>query len=275
VVLSASDRSFISSLGANDDFSVEYLMQPRVLDAVARCDHVHLSNFLGLPSLHRPAADGSDIVTFVAALRQRNPRLTVSLDPQHANNGLWLGEGFILTRLLPMVDLFLPNDAEAEAVAALLPPRTLPIHAPRAQGAAQPPAAVLAGAAVAERVRQGGMVVVTQGPAGASALVRQAGSTALLHQDTFPVKVRAICAPISLICDLLLTPLFPPQVVDTTGGGDAFEAAFLLGWLSSVRAGASRDDAVRAGLAAGCAAGALRVGTVSGSEQCPAWYVHR
>ena len=117
VLSSTNDRSFISCLGTNDHFSVDYLLQPHILDALSACEHIHISNFLGLPSLHRRTSSGKDFVDFLVEIRQRNPSISISIDPQHANNGLWLGEDNILLRVLPEIDIFLPNDIEVMKVA--------------------------------------------------------------------------------------------------------------------------------------------------------------
>ena len=53
----------------------------------------------------------------------------ISLDPQHDANEQWLGKDGHLLRLLPLLDLFLPNEVEICHIAAALLPSTRAAHA--------------------------------------------------------------------------------------------------------------------------------------------------
>jgi sugar/nucleoside kinase (ribokinase family) len=265
---SAGDRSFVSSLGANATFTPAHLTSnPAVLAKLAASDHIHLSNLLGLPRFAAPgaragagsagAAETSSLADVLISLRCTNPALTVSVDPQNANGAPWLNP--YTAAVLRQCTVFLPNEVEAACIAdyalagALVKPHSdgrtfVAAPAPADPAAWVPPsAAALAAAAAASSsavvpiltalLPVDALLVLKEGPRGA----RVFRNGALLHAQ----------------------PVFGACVVDTTGGGDSFDAAFLASWLSG--------HGPALALAAGCAAGALRVGVVSGSSHCPPW----
>jgi ribokinase len=72
------------------------------------------------------------------------------------------------------------------------------------------------------------IVILKRGPLGATLLYREGGTTCRVEVAAKPV-----------------------EAADTTGAGDAFDAGFILGWLTTRRAGASPSVAVRRGAEAG------------------------
>lgn len=101
IVLSGTqDRSFITHYGAARVFSIEHIDEARVLAA----DHLHVGGFYSLATLHtklRPLVE-----------KARAKGLTISLDTNYDSTEAWSG----LDELLPLLDVFMPNEVEAMKV---------------------------------------------------------------------------------------------------------------------------------------------------------------
>jgi sugar/nucleoside kinase (ribokinase family) len=183
VILSGpTDRAIMTSPGAlaavrGDDVTDELLRRAR---------HLHVASLFLLPA--------SSEVGRLAA-RARAAGLTISLDTNWDPTEQWRG----VDELLPTIDVLLPNEQEARAIA-----RLDDVHAAAARLSARGP-----------------LVVVKLGADGACAY--QAGT------------------------EVARTPARPVRVVDTTGAGDVFDAAFLGAWLD----GEPIDDALAWAAAAG------------------------
>ncbi len=158
------DRALITYLGCIPHLSLEDVN----LTILRRYHHLHVGSYFlqerlqpGLPDLFRQA---------------HRLGLTVSLDTGHDPAGRWGGEA--LLTLLEQVDIFLPNQEEACAIAR----RATPAEALQA---------------LSERAR---LVVVKCGPEGAMSLTEG---------------------------QIIHSPGFSVNVVDTTGAGDSFDAGFI------------------------------------------------
>ena len=103
VILSgATDRAMCSCYEtvhrvATEMFSEMLLAEPWAL--------LHLGGYFNCIGLHDDA-----LLEVLQSLRAHGT--TISLDPQHDCSNKWSGEGGHLTRLLPLVDVFLPNETE-------------------------------------------------------------------------------------------------------------------------------------------------------------------
>ena len=226
IVLSGAaqgDRCFINSLGSNNVVSGAHFWAQK--DTIARSPHVHVGGYYNCANMQ-----SRELVELLRWLRSKGK--TISLDTQTDFAGDWLGVGKSLLEVLPLVDVFLPSETEAKAIA-------------RADTVAD------AVAKLAKLMHKDALLVVKLGEHGA--LVARNGSV-LCEHAAFKVKV-----------------------VDPTGAGDAFNAAFLTKWLS----GPKLEEAMLWGCAAGslrcvsivtdscCCAGAIRVGLLSGAENAP------
>ena len=186
VILSnGSDRAILTAPGTIGAVTADDV--PTAL--LARARHLHVGSWFLQAGL-RPGILG----LLVAA---RDAGLTTSIDPNWDPDERW-DSG--LRDLLPALDLVLPNEAEATAIA----------------GIDDVEAAAVAIARLGA-VGQGGgpLVVVKRGRDGAL----------MASADGVIERVGA----------------YPVDAVDTTGAGDAFDAAFLAGWLE----GRSNADALR------------------------------
>lgn len=184
-------------MGAMAEFQVSEID----FSALDQARHLHLSSYYLQPGL-RPG-----LVQLFSAAKQRG--LSTSLDPGWDPAEEWRED--ILT-LLPFVDIFLPNEAEACHIGGnddLVP-------------------------AVTTLSQYSHIVVVTRGNQG------------------------VYCSSGNQIWQL---PVFPVEVVDTTGAGDSFNAGFLTEYL--------RSQDIPASLRSGLACGALAVTRMGGSEAAP------
>lgn len=191
IVLSGQDdRGFVTQVGATGLLGTEHLscVKKKIGDAGFDRVHVHVGGYYSCGTL-RPG-----LVQFLGELRAEaessGVALTVSLDTNCDASETWkglVGEGGVLRE----VDLFLPNEVEATAIAQA---ENLPAAAD----------------ALAAEVRPGGAVVITCGADGAM-LQTRAGAEARS-------AARRLAAPRGI------TP------VDPTGAGDAFDAGFVFQW---------------------------------------------
>lgn len=157
VVLSGpSDRAFVSCNSANS------MLEPAMLslDALLAHRHVHIGGFFNLPKMHVP-----ELCDLVRALRERG--VSLSLDAQHDITCKWDGNG-MLGDLLKEVDVFMPNEKEAQAVG----------------GASTPEAAL---EALCARMRPGALALVKVGPRGV--LAGRAGTGERWHVGSPEVQV--------------------------------------------------------------------------------------
>jgi ribokinase len=143
VILShGDDRAILTHIGTIDQLSLEYLP----LQEIASARHVHLSSYFLQPRLAR------ELPGLVAAWHAGG--LTVSLDPNWDPAENWDGG---LRSLVDVVDIFLPNAAEARVISGI--PETT--------------------AAALELARNGTLVVVKDG---ASGCVAARGPTVCSHE---------------------------------------------------------------------------------------------
>jgi sugar/nucleoside kinase (ribokinase family) len=136
-VLPDGERSFIHAKGANTEFAASHV--PLADLAAAGVRYLHLGYALLLPAL-----DGAPMGALLSEARALG--MTTSLDMTWDPTGRWMHD---IGPLLPHVDIFCPNDAEATALT----------------GCADPTQAALA--LIEAGVRQ--LAIVTRGAAGVTA----------------------------------------------------------------------------------------------------------
>jgi sugar/nucleoside kinase (ribokinase family) len=96
------DRRFIHTFGANSEFSAADVL----LDQVARCRVLYLGGYLLMPNLRQ-----DDLLPIFAAARRAGARTVLDVaTPGPADYRSRLD------RLLPLADVFLPNNHEAELI---------------------------------------------------------------------------------------------------------------------------------------------------------------
>lgn len=245
------------------------------------------------------SSDSTSLADVLTAVRARAPGVTLSVDPQNANGAPWVSPA--VAAVLALCDVLLPNEVEAAHMAAyalaagFVAVSQTTTATETGSGATVPTVTRLdfdAIVAANSNSNASHAVVntnsytyarVVPAPVTLSAEATAAASAAASASASLPdsVVVGVLTALLPAHALLVLKegprgarafargrciascPVFPATVVDTTGGGDSFDAAFLAAWLSGHGAAA----AVRAG----CATGAIRVGVVSGSSHCPTW----
>lgn len=169
VNVAGQDRRFIHMFGANGDFTAADIPLDRVL-----CSRVlYVGGYFLLPALMQ-----ADLVPIFAAAQTRGVRTV--LDVALPGPGEYLSQ---IERLLPHVDVFLPNEQEAAAILGVTDP--------------------MMQAETFHRLGAG-VAVVTCGGEGA----------ALSAQG---LRLRS--------------GVYPVEVVDGSGAGDAFDAGFIYGLL--------------------------------------------
>lgn len=102
VNVAGQDRRFIHTFGANAEFSAADIPQERV----QRCRVLYLGGYLLMPNVQQ-----DDLAAVFAAARQAGAKTV--LDVGVPQPGEYLSH---LERLLPHVDVFLPNEHEAEQI---------------------------------------------------------------------------------------------------------------------------------------------------------------
>lgn len=186
VVSGPEDRSLIFHSGIADRFDAEWLSQERLAEMRANgLRHVHVSGFYSCEALRKDLPD--------LLRRARACGLTTSLDPNHDATGEWATVDGLWDQVLPLLDVLLPNELEALALADTAPvskedpeaPQQLPLVNNNGGGdrgdsehQLEQRADVAAGserleAAIRLLAKQtaGGCVVVTTGSAGRDILV--------------------------------------------------------------------------------------------------------
>jgi sugar/nucleoside kinase (ribokinase family) len=196
VLTSGRDRAILTAIGTIDALDVSRVPT----DLLTRARHIHVSSYFLL------RASRQKLPAFLRSARQAG--ITTSLDCNWDPDERWTG----IEEVLPAVDVFLPNAAEACNLTRLNDPleaahklMTLGMQSRQPiQGAESP----------------GLAVVVKLGAEGALAV----RGDEVVHRPAIPV-----------------------EVVDTTGAGDSFDAGFLAGWLTNE----PLADAVAFGIACG------------------------
>eukprot|EP00937_MAST-01D_sp_MAST-1D-sp2_P002929 g2929.t1 len=184
LVLSGStDRAFCSHFGVSDAFDAAQLLRGGGGDGpLASARHLHVSGFYSCAALRK---------TLPALLRRAAELgVTTSLDTNHDATGEWGRKDGLWETVLPLVDVFLPNESEACAIAAT-----------SGTCAGVSTALELRDALPRLAARVRGCAVVTLGSRGA----------VIARRGADPAYVSAPAV----------------GVVDTTGAGDAFKAGFL------------------------------------------------
>ena len=110
VLSGPEDRAFCSHFGVSDTFDAAELSADALGAMRPALRHVHVSGFFSCGALRR------SLGAFLR--RARECGLTVSLDTNHDASGRWGAVDGLWDELLPLVDVFLPNEAEAIAIAA-------------------------------------------------------------------------------------------------------------------------------------------------------------
>ncbi|GBG24206.1 Adenosine kinase [Hondaea fermentalgiana] len=204
VISGDEDRAFMTQSGSMAKLTTEMLDMAKLRQA----KHLHIGGFFSVPKLQAGLAD------LVRELRATTPELTVSLDTNYDASETWGRDGTgYLDALLGEVDVFLPNETEACAIADTKDIRE----------AAQN---------LCLRLRSpGGAAIVTNGAEGCLVAEKTMGNETNVQVHTVPgARVSSI--------------------VDATGAGDAFNAAFLHAWIS----GASLTEAASKGVLGGTVA---------------------
>ncbi|GAB2591663.1 carbohydrate kinase family protein [Microlunatus antarcticus] len=181
----AADRAILTLPGTIPRLRADHV---RASVEAHRPRHVHVASYFLQPAL------AAELPGLLAWLHDRG--VSTSLDTNWDPAGRWAGLG----RVLSLVDVFLPNEAEVVAVAAALGARTAdPAEA----------AAALASA--------GCRVVVKQGAAGALSVAPEGAAASAVRVDAVPVEPR-----------------------DSTGAGDSFDAGYVAALVSGVEDEAER-----------------------------------
>jgi sugar/nucleoside kinase (ribokinase family) len=227
------DRAILTEVGA-----IPTLTAAEVLAAARRTmpmglAHVHFASLFLQPHLH------AELPNLLAELKAMG--LTTSLDTNDDPAGRWSG----IAPLLPHLDHLLPNASETLALAAALgrTPARAELDAAGEDrefdlgGAKETEAIVHAAIALAHH---GPRVTVKAGRHGALSVAIGDPAT-----DAEIVHVAAVAA----------------QVLDTTGAGDTFDAAFIDTWLD--------ERSVRECLRRAVAAGACAVSAIGGTAGQP------
>jgi len=204
----------VTSIGATGLLSAAHLKsltEGVKSGGLARRLHVHVSGYFSCPSLQQGLAQYLQELRARAA--ERGQQITISFDTNCDASGQW-GSGVV--DVLREVDVFLPNEVEAAAIAN------------RMGDAGEDANTELAAAAdrLASTVRQA--VIITCGKEGCIFQTRDAMAAGQ--------QPRRIAAPSGI------------QPVDATGAGDAFDAGFIFRWAVC---GGTMEEAVCAGSCCG------------------------
>jgi sugar/nucleoside kinase (ribokinase family) len=220
ILAGPEDRAMISCYSSNERVSIAPFRDALLGTPWAL---FHIGGYFNVAQCH-----DDSFLEVVRTLRARGTRVT--LDPQHDASEQW-GAGGHFARLLPYVDVFLPNEVELCHVTQTLLPLRADADAEGSAAAERTPEAALSALAAAFPHL---LIVLTLG---ASGLRAQRGES-----------------------EMWTEPAQPVTFVDATGAGDACAAGFLVQML--------RDpDDVQAALRAGAAAGALCVSTAGACEK--------
>nr|CCA18967.1 conserved hypothetical protein [Albugo laibachii Nc14]CCA24833.1 conserved hypothetical protein [Albugo laibachii Nc14] len=101
VLSNSSDRGFVTYYGAMRVFALRHVDRMRVLEA----NHLHIGGYFSCPQLH------AEIVPLLKSAKEKG--ITISLDTNYDTSDEWDGG---LIQVLPFIDVFLPNEAEAKRI---------------------------------------------------------------------------------------------------------------------------------------------------------------
>jgi sugar/nucleoside kinase (ribokinase family) len=197
VNVEGQDRRFIHTFGANGEFAASDIPAGRLQD----CKVLYVGGYLLMPRLRQ-----EDLVPVFAAARKRGVRTV--LDVAIPGPGSYLDR---LDRLLPHVDVFLPNQQEAEVITGEKDP-----------------------------VRQ---AECFQRLGCCTSIITMGGEGALLVQNGKRLR-----------CGVYSVPF-----VDASGGGDAFDAGYIVGLLGNM----GPEDCLRVASALGASC-VRAIGTTPG-----------
>ena len=196
MLTSGRDRAIFTAIDTLDTLDVSRVPA----DLLTRARHIHVSSYFFLRTSRRK------LPAFLRSARRAG--ITTSLDCNWDPDERWAG----IEEVLPVVDVFLPNAAEACNLTRLNDPLE----------AAQK----LMSLGMQSRQPIGG----PEGP-GLAVVVKLGAEGALAVRGD----------------EVVHRPAIPVEVVDTTGAGDSFDAGFLAGWLANE----PLADAVALGIACG------------------------
>ena len=133
VLSGPEDRAFCSHFGVSDTFDAAELTDDVLGELRAR--HIHVAGFFSCAALRR------SLPAFLR--RARAAGCTTSLDTNNDASGRWGAVDGLWEEVLPLVDIFMPNELEACAIAGT----------PDDMQALDPPAACVAAAGMTHRTR--------------------------------------------------------------------------------------------------------------------------
>eukprot|EP01083_Nonionella_stella_P000784 2256_1 len=196
------DRAFVSCNPTLKTFKVSHID----VDLLTESNHVHFAGYFGCTGLQT-----DDLVSLLKSFRDRG--ITSSLDTQFDAEGKWTGRNDNLRKILPLIDVFMPNYVEACAITNT-------------------------------KIKEDAMLELRKRSPNALIVIR-CGAEGVIYTRAKQTDIQSV-------------PAFFISVLDTTGAGDAFNAAFLEAY---VRAGGRNcsDADIRTALRRGCAGGALCV----------------
>ena len=271
IILSGShDRGFVTCVGATGLLSTAHLahIEESASEGLAKRLHVHISGYFSCHALQAGLAGHLRSLRAIAA--GRGQHITISFDTNCDATGKW-GSGVL--DVLAEVDIFLPNELEAQAIADTMP-AVNESGANRAASAMQETNAnvsstngkLMEAADVLATKREGPAAPASQPPhrlasaANRLACVVREAVVVTCGKDGCIVQTRE-----AVIRGELPRRFGAPSdivAVDATGAGDAFDAAFIFRWAVC---GGSLEDGVRAG----SCCGALCTETIGANANLP------
>ena len=251
ILAGPSDRAMISCYASNERITIgpfkARLLGPgeeggdggeqRGSTTTSRWDLFHIGGYFNCVGLHT-----DDFVQVVRTLRARGTR--ISLIPQHDAREQWTGEGGHLSRLLPHVDIFMPNEVEIVHVVQALQQQ----QREQVRGDGSSSGGSSSGGGSGAGSSGGG--VGESAPSSCESPEAALEDLAGLHPSLLIVLtlgaagLRAARGP----TERWAVPAFSVPFVDATGAGDACAAGFLAQYLDDP---GDVQTALRHGAAAG------------------------
>jgi sugar/nucleoside kinase (ribokinase family) len=282
IILSGShDRGFVTCVGATGLLSTAHLahMEESASEGLAKRLHVHISGYFSCHALQAGLAGHLRSLRAIAA--GRGQHITISFDTNCDATGKW-GSGVL--DVLAEVDIFLPNELEAQAIADTMPAvseSAADSRANRAAAVMQETNANVSSANGELMEAADGLASKRDGPAskrdGPAAPASQPPHRLASAANRLACVVReavvVTCGKEGCIVqtrDAVIRGEAPRRfgapsdivAVDATGAGDAFDAAFIFRWAVC---GGSLEDGVRAG----SCCGALCTETIGANANLP------